>query len=1039
MFSIPYLTSCNHCRDKKRKCDGARPACSLCRTHGVECEYRRSRRFRKRPYENDGTFAHTAILPASSTQPSQQSISTTSYQSCPQITSAPPLIVPPPHLGGLQGTTSASVSATATTLSFAPHVNAPTSMEQPQPFQPQSSLARHNPQLPSEINALSRLLAGDMYPQTQQLPQPILQGVNTFMSPFSSARESIMPEWVSQYKPEAAIISNLENIASAYQASPLLPLQSAASVDSLLFGNLTSQFVPSCAGLQPGLYPGAAVSSLEIPGMLTPVTATSMSAPAAATNVPARNGIAINGSGVMAHSQHVSSLPFGGVAAMLDSGQRSPSIASTAQGSDGRMVSSPASGYGAHIPASQGPTSPNTRSDMSGSFSSLMSAIDSRGGSTRASQPSQRKQLPVQYPDDFVPEIIRIYAREFPVELSPNVLLKVMRGIYSSTRTSLINVDIELSWCMILKGILPRILLFSYIASMARGQVIDAELMPQLPAKFDEICYEYAVKDIPLALASPSLWGALSLHMIGRYEFQSARYDLMLEHYEMAADILAKTSFHGHPFPWNNVPDQLKRTFEYDYYVYTYWVGFQWHLVCCINLDRPFNVDIDPRMLHIPTSTDGYFAPGLECNFDLMTLLPANSWPLLRQSENPTEVWFRGFNDPEYAGWRPPEWENITPNYRITVYLQRMLPLGAQIYLLQRNFSEGSISLASYLHNLNAQQELLKRWLYSLPEEFEISKDKVDRLTKAAACHFASSDDANMVMEFKELVMTFGVYHMLLVRANRVALLGMVNENTATPATTMHMQVFGFRDYYEATEQGVGDADFGSDEYGMWQKNQAFHKCRMQCYESMNILCDVVQLSFMLRLNLFTYGTTYVVIAGEMLNVLISQMGVKDKKVKWRTKTRLAHVLCLLRSLQHWAPAIYLFVYGIQALSDPEMVLESGDSAMKRRTAGKKDVVPTHSMSALLNPSLPGGYSSADSSTHTSSPAAAARFGLADEQPLRSEPPAQIGASAVPEMLNPFPPNHVINLIVEDLHTSLTTFLAPAYPVLLLKVFASSV
>ncbi|KAJ2484875.1 hypothetical protein IWW37_006085 [Coemansia sp. RSA 2050] len=788
MFNIPYLTSCNHCRDKKRKCDGTKPTCSLCRAHGVECEYRRSRRFRKRPYEGDGAFPHPAILPASSTQPHRQGVSPASYQ----LGSAPPLMVPPAHSSGLQGASRAPASAAAAaTLSFATQASTPASLiEHSLPYQPPSSLAQHGSQLPSEISALTRLLAGDMYPQTQQLPQPILQGVNTFMSPFSSARESAMPDWVSQHKPEAAIISNLENIASAYQASPLLPMQSTASVDSLLLGNLTSQFMPGSTGLQPSLqpslYPGAAVASLEIPGMLTPVAAASMPAPAAMASAPARGS-------------HVPPMPFGGgggVTAVLNGGRRSSSVASTAQGSDGRAVSSPASGYGAHIPAGDG----HAGAGLSCSFSSLLAAA----ADPRADQPPQPKRPPAQYPDDFVPEIIRIYAQEFPVELSPHVLLKVMRGIYDSTRTSLINVDIELSWCMILKGILPRILLFSYIASMARGQVIDVELMSQLPAKFDEICYEYAVKDIPLALASPSLWSALSLHMIGRYEFQSSRYDLMLEHYEMAAGILASTPFRGHPFPWSSAPDHLKRTFEYDYYVYTYWVGFQWHLVCCINLDRPFNIDIGPHALPIPTCTGGYFAPGLECGFDLMTLLPANSWPRLRQSENPARVWFRGFNDPEYAGWRPPEWESIVPNYKITVYLQRMLPLGAQIYLLQRSFSEGSIPLATYLHHLSAQQELLKRWLYSLPEEFEISKDKVDRLARAAACHFASSDDANMVMEFKELVMTFGVYHMLLVRANRVALLGMVDEDTATPATAMHMQVFGFRDYYEAAEQGAG-------------------------------------------------------------------------------------------------------------------------------------------------------------------------------------------------------------------------------------------
>ncbi|KAJ2795052.1 hypothetical protein H4R21_005268, partial [Coemansia helicoidea] len=104
--------------------------------------------------------------------------------------------------------------------------------------------------------------------------------------------------------------------------------------------------------------------------------------------------------------------------------------------------------------------------------------------------------------------------------------------------------------------------------------------------------------------------------------------------------------------------------------------------------------------------------------------------------------------------------------------------------------------------------------------------------------------------------------------------------------------------------------------------NLEFHKHRMHCYESIDILCNVVQLNFMLQLDLFTYGTTYVAIAGEMLNVLISQLGVEDHHVKWAAKTHLGHVLRLLRSLQHWAPALYMFVYGIQALSDPSLVLE---------------------------------------------------------------------------------------------------------------------
>ncbi|KAJ1787437.1 hypothetical protein LPJ59_005730 [Coemansia sp. RSA 2399] len=672
------------------------------------------------------------------------------------------------------------------------------------------------------------------------------------------------------------------------------------------------------------------------------------------------------------------------------------------------MSDSPASA-GALLPISEQGGEYSSQAPVSGYSSEFRKRRRQTHPRQQQSTQQNERRAPVHYPDDFIPEIIKVYAREFPGKLSADVLLKVMRGICSNTRTSLVNIDLEIMWCMILKGIVPRMLLFSYIASMTRGQVIDQELMAQLPARFDETCYEIAAKDIPLALASPSLWGALGLHLIGRYEFQSSRYDLMMEHYEMATEILTKTTFHGCPFPWINVSEKLKHTFEYDYYVYTFWVGFQWHLVCCFNLDRPFNVDIGVQSLPSPTTIRGYFAPDLLCGFDLLTLLPVGSWPRSAQTENLDKVWFRGLDDPEYEGWRPTEWNNISPNYKITAQLQRMLPLGAQLYKLQCAFCENMMTLSTYLRQLHTQQELLKRWLYSLPEEFEITQEKVNQFTSAAVNHKESGIETfNRVMDFKELIMMYGLYSSLVIRANRVALLGMLNESLKAPATSMQMRIFGLRDYFEAVDQGVGDVDYGSKEYDMWQKNLAFHKCRMQCYESMSILCDVVQLSFVLRLNVFTYGTTYVAIAGEMLNVLISQLGTRDNNVKWKTKTRLAHVLFLLRSLQHWAPAIYLFVYGIQVLSDPSLLLEGVSTGGDRQS---------DSGIAKGNKAAADAISPPSNSDHTTD---------------------NSGAANPVGIPNPFQRNHIISLIVEELDMTLALFLAPAYPMLLLKIFASS-
>ncbi|KAJ2308481.1 hypothetical protein IWW55_000418 [Coemansia sp. RSA 2706] len=1021
MFNIPYLTSCNHCREKKRKCNGERPTCSLCRAHNVPCEYRRSRRFRKRAQNIAGMPLHN-IMPGPEPpvhQQQQQHVATNGYAPGSQ------------PLNGSQGPASAPpISEHTFNKPYSVGMySMPASADAAQ-FQQKSFGTPQLPgTLPSEVNALTRLLAGDMYPQTQQLPQPILQGVNTFMSPFSDARNQLIPEWISQQKPEAAIISNLENIASAYQASPLMPLQTATTPDGNLLGNLTSQLMQSGGLFQPhpfslnGQQPmplaqgGVPNSAFTTANMLAPVTAA----------LPPNASVGYANSGLAQPPVY----------------RRPSSLVSSNHDGEANWTGSPGSAR-LKYPPSHGTRSPSTgaRSDNSMPLASMIlsspepskrisvhdlaEAKPGRPGdpSPIVNHTQQQPQLPLppttqlrvgRYPDGFVPEVIRIYAQEFPAELSPEVLLRVMRGICSSTRTSLINVDLELSWCMILKGIIPRILLFAYIASMARGQAIDADLMPLLPAQFDELCYEVAVKDIPLAIASPSLWGALSLHLIGRYEFQSARYDLMTEHYEMASNILAKTTFHGYAFPWKDVPEHLKHTFEYDYYVYTFWVGFQWHLVSCFNLDRPFNVDIDPRSLPVPTNTRGYFTPDLPCSFDLLTLLPANSWPRSQQTKDVGEVWFRGFTDPEYLGWRPTEWNEIKPNYKITVYLQRMLPLGAQLYRMQCRFGEGKLSLAEYLQHLHTQQELLKRWLYSLPEEFEITLAKVTHFTKGATGQRSPSENKNLLMDFKELIMTYALYSTFMIRANRVALLGMLQENLAAPATSMGMRIFGLRDYFDAVAQTGQDCDFGAGGSSMWQKNLAFHKCRMQCYESMDILCDVVQLSFILRLDLFTYGTTYVAIAGEMLNVLISQLGVDDCNEKWKTKTRLGHVLCLLRSLQHWAPALYMFVYGIQALSDPSIVLD-------------------------VEPDAQRGSSSEHDSSNVSPTATAIASAESDQAHPRPAPKDSGKATGEPaEMPNPFPPKHIINRIVADLDVSLATFLAPAYPMLLLKIFASKV
>ncbi|KAJ1856662.1 hypothetical protein LPJ57_007191, partial [Coemansia sp. RSA 486] len=123
----------------------------------------------------------------------------------------------------------------------------------------------------------------------------------------------------------------------------------------------------------------------------------------------------------------------------------------------------------------------------------------------------------------------------------------------------------------------------------------------------------------------------------------------------------------------------------------------------------------------------------------------------------------------------------------------------------------------------------------------------------------------------------------------------------------------------------------------------------------------------------------------------------------------------------HWAPAVYMFVNGIQALSDPSLVLDVDDAKMQDLIRKQK---PDEQQRIA-------GILGADTQQQKDSPVGS--NGAIGPETLHNQT-----SSSSSSFGNPFPPNHIINLIVDDLDSTLTAFLAPAYPMLLLKIFATS-
>ncbi|KAG9128491.1 hypothetical protein FRC07_009715 [Ceratobasidium sp. 392] len=92
--------ACQKCRQRKAKCNGARPSCQHCTSRGLTCEYAKERSKPRGPNGEEGDESPTAqhTEPPTTMDPSQATISTNaaSPEVPPMPSTAPPNMFPPP-------------------------------------------------------------------------------------------------------------------------------------------------------------------------------------------------------------------------------------------------------------------------------------------------------------------------------------------------------------------------------------------------------------------------------------------------------------------------------------------------------------------------------------------------------------------------------------------------------------------------------------------------------------------------------------------------------------------------------------------------------------------------------------------------------------------------------------------------------------------------------------------------------------------------------------------------------------------------------
>ncbi|KAJ2076693.1 hypothetical protein H4R24_005556 [Coemansia sp. RSA 988] len=920
-------------------------------------------------------------------------------------------------------------------------------------------------------DALARLFSVDMFPQTNPPQADALHAANSYMAPFSRLTPHAEPEWTKMQNTEANMLANIGDMALAGQRS------SPQEWMPVGFNDIHTE-EGSAELLSQHLLDGEAMftmgSNFESQGLDNILPSLGVPTPTIASSLPLYMQNMSSDGRASVHSTYNNggrsesgpSFPTSAAAAAVSTAP--PALAevgssdsrNTLAGVDHLKSESPGGGlqspvstwnsadkdkkHSENIVGSPRENSKHHTNGLSVATCPLTSTVDldiDTKNSGASASPSM----------DNIPHILKEYVSRIPGNPSVTTIYKIMRETFKAPRMGMVSLNLELLWYMLHKGVLPRIVFYGHISSTIRCNIADLDVKTMVPPHIDESCYKLALEEVSLVKDSSAIWGAIGLCMITRYEFQSSRYKEMAEHVDMALEIMHRIKFMGHSYPWQTAAAIDKESFGFQYLTAIYWKCFWWKLISRMLIEQ--HSSIGSELAQLPgysSKSFDLYTVDLPYDEDLMEMIPPGSWNGA-DKDNLPNIRFRGPSDPEFMGLRPPDSPCFDRASTNSAYMQQLLVIYSRFFAMQCQARQGEIGLCQLLKGLWAFREHMDAWRNSLPSEMILDNKLVsDYLATINPGSAATLREIDLkASRLKDVIMMLLAYHTFLVRANRFVMKMMLGEPLDTPPPDVGTMGFAIRDLYDSQSSPKVVTE------GLGYMNMYFHGCRIQAVKSANALCSIVQAAYSCKFNFYTLGSQMVFTIFEILIVYVSFLGNHDENIAWRSKSRLSNVFNILRMLRHWAPALHIFVAGIKSLSDPRFCLDEprNFNTIKREVLNpamldlsgspmdsaeisddENETLPPKRRRVVRLPQALESSNDARANIQTSiTPHGSVRPSVL----RRDETLSYRAADPIPEFPNPFPRRHIISLIIGDLGLSLAEFLAPAYPILLLKLMPS--
>ncbi|KAJ2451555.1 hypothetical protein EV183_003540 [Coemansia sp. RSA 2336] len=654
-----------------------------------------------------------------------------------------------------------------------------------------------------------------------------------------------------------------------------------------------------------------------------------------------------------------------------------------------------------------------------------------------------------QMNNDSIPQMLQDAVAEHPelgsAELVYNLL--ITHVVHDCSRIGMYNA--HLFWMRVKQYKLPKFHLFASIADASRSWTLSDELRMALPPNLDETCYALSIQTAPTDVTNPNVLSAVGLLVLAAYEFKSARFATMVEHSCLAYKIMIHIKFRNSPFPWRGAKKRPGP--EYVDSNYQLLIRAFWRLSMALyysteifRLDAPDDREFLPE---IPAHDEFFirhvFVPEESEEFGFRAVLP------------PYEVHDTGKGDLFSIIC-----ELVIKQYKISNRFNRVL--------------RGEKTTMWYINYLIEWDRQMLEWRDNLPAYLHDDLDKLARQTQSLDARrrrinlwglsenemWQKRHEWNQDVGYTmEVIYVHMMFEMARIKAYRIGLMMLMHEDLDMVRNFQHSKAFTIQDLPRLAHKTPITGTYEED-------RDLFHYFAEAASKAASHVYDMLKFNQQFGLDLHAYGTTIISTLLQVSLVYVGQVQSRDVRLAWHAMLRLARILAMIRSLDRWGPALYIFTNILKALGRPELILQvpspqtraqlAADTrkpAVTQDRSGSVDSTGTGESTTCMesccrSPNSSASTVPADSDTagsRVNSSKGKRKNVCADEHGdekryefsdhHHGDPQSVSSATGSPvsdedDVTNPFPSDHVISHIMREQKVSTATFFSPTLPIL---------